>query len=90
MRNTVHNIFIDHLHDPWHHHHGSDDELNIVHHKHDCPPDDDIYVGAFHDESDYDLDKYGPANHDHKPAVVVNNQLVHNHDPYGHDNNDDD
>ncbi len=88
MRNDIHNVFIDHVDhtadDGYHHHHGSESRYDILYHKHDGG-DDPLHD---HQLDDYDY-VYSTAYHNHR-ARVIDNQLVHNVDPYGHDNNDDD
>ena len=77
--NVVHNIYIDHIdhsgESDYHHHHLSTKDghnnLNIVYHDHDCDPDDNLYLGRYYNEYDYDLDQYGPRNHNHSDDRVA-------------------
>ena len=70
-KRKFHNIFIDHVdhsgESNYHHHHPAKNghDHNVVNHNDDCDPDDNIYVGHFNNEFDYDLKQYGPRNHDH-------------------------
>ncbi|MCP4901076.1 MAG: hypothetical protein GY906_29250, partial [bacterium] len=71
-----HNIFFDHDNNPrddhdhkLHHHHGPNNNDILIHDDELCAGNDDIFVGYFYNESDYDLVKYGPRDHDHDDSL---------------------
>ena len=60
----------DHNHGTAHHHHGAGDHDILIHAHGDDSGDHHHYVGEFNNESDYDLDKYGPSDHDHNDGIT--------------------